>query len=74
MYKTNNQRTNLGILSYEHQREQGENEFGLALKNDSMSLDGRRVRGRMGTCICMAESLCCPPETITTQLTSFTPI
>ena len=24
------------------------------------SLDGRGVRGRMGTCICMAEYLCCP--------------
>ena len=30
------------------------------------SLDGRGVWGRMNTCICMAESLCCPPETITT--------
>ena len=29
-------------------------------------LDGRGVWGRMDTCICMAESLCCPPETITT--------
>ena len=30
------------------------------------SLDGRGVWGRIDTCICMAESLCCPPETITT--------
>ena len=29
--------------------------------------------GRMDTCICMAESLCCPPETITTFLISYTP-
>ena len=29
--------------------------------------------GRMDTCICMAESLCCPPETITTLLISYTP-
>ena len=27
-------------------------------------LDGRGVWGRMDTCICMAESLCCLPETI----------
>ena len=27
-------------------------------------LDGRGVQGRMGTCICMAEALCWPPETI----------
>ena len=30
--------------------------------------------GRMDTCICMAESLCCPPETTTTLLISYTPI
>ena len=29
-------------------------------------LDGRRVWRRMVTCICMAESFCCPPETIIT--------
>ena len=38
------------------------------------SLDGRGVWGRIDTCICMAESLCCPPETITTLLISYTPI
>ena len=38
------------------------------------SLDQRGVWGRMHTCICMAESLCCPPETITTLLISYTPI
>ena len=27
----------------------------------------------MDTCICMAESACCPPETITTLLISYTP-
>ena len=31
-------------------------------------LGGRGVGGRMDPCICMAESLCCPPETITTFL------
>ena len=38
------------------------------------SLDGRGVWGKMDTCICMAESLFCPPETITTWLISYTPI
>ena len=28
----------------------------------------------MDTCICMAESLCCPPETITALLIGYTPI
>ena len=36
------------------------------------SLDGKEIWGRMDTCICMAESLCCPPETIT-LLISYTP-
>ena len=34
------------------------------------SLDGRGAWGRMDTCICLAESLCCSPETITTLLIS----
>ena len=37
-------------------------------------LDGRGVWGRMDTCVCMAESLHCSPETITTLLTGYTPI
>ena len=28
----------------------------------------------MDTCICMAESLCCSPETLTTLLNGYTPI
>ena len=32
------------------------------------SLDGKVVQGRTDTCICMAESLCCSPETITKLL------
>ena len=32
------------------------------------------VVGRMDMCICMAEPLCCPPETITTLLVSYIPI
>ena len=35
------------------------------------SLDGRGVWGRMDTCICMAESLCCSFETITKLLISY---
>ena len=38
------------------------------------SLDGRGVWGRMDTCIYMAESLCSPPETITTLLIDYIPI
>ena len=33
-----------------------------------MISDGRRLWGRMDTCICMAESLHCSPETIKTLL------
>ena len=33
----------------------------------------RGVWGRMGTCVCMAEALCCPSETITTLLIGYTP-
>ena len=35
------------------------------------SLDGRGAWGRMDTCVCTAESLCCPPETITTLLIGY---
>ena len=38
------------------------------------SLDGRGIWGRMDTCICMAESLHCSPQTITMLLISYTPI
>ena len=37
------------------------------------SLDGRAIGERMDTCVCMAESFCCPPETVTTLLTDYTP-
>ena len=37
-------------------------------------LDERGVWGRINTCICMSESLCCPPETITALLFGYTPI
>ena len=37
-------------------------------------LDGRGVWGRMDTCICMAEFLCFPPETVTVLLIGCTPI
>ena len=38
------------------------------------NLDGRGVWGRMDTCICMAESLCRPPETITTLSIGYVPV
>ena len=38
------------------------------------SLDRRGVWGRTDSCIGLAESLCCPPEIITTLLTGYTPI
>ena len=38
------------------------------------SLDGRGLWGRMDTCICMVESLCCSLEAITALLTGYTPI
>ena len=38
------------------------------------SLDGRKVWGRMDTCIYMAETLCCSPETTITLLTGYSPI
>ena len=38
------------------------------------NLVGRALCGRMDTCICMAESLQCSLETITTLLTGYAPI
>ena len=38
------------------------------------NLDGRVIWGRMDTCTLMAESFHCPPETIITLLTGYTPI
>ena len=40
----------------------------------SASLDGRGLWGRIDTCVCMAESLCSSHETTTTSLISSTPI
>ena len=37
------------------------------------SLDGSGVWGRMDTCVCMAQSLCCPPET-TMLSVEYTPL
>ena len=44
------------------------------LNNCHYYLDESRVLGRMDTCIWMAESLCCPPETITTLLIGYIPM
>ena len=35
------------------------------------SLDGKGVWGKMDKCICMAESVCCPPQTITALSTDY---
>jgi len=35
---------------------------------------GEEIEGRMDTSICLAETLCCPPEFITTLLISYTPL
>ena len=37
------------------------------------SLDGRWFEGRKDTSICMVESLCCSPKTITTLFTGYIP-
>ena len=39
-----------------------------------VSLDGRGAWGTIGTCLCIAESLHCSSETITTLLIGYTPI
>ena len=44
------------------------------LLNVIFSLNGRGLRGRIDTCICMAESLHCSPETIITLSIGYTPI
>ena len=47
----------------------------ISLKYNVMcNLDGRGVWGRMDTSICMAESICYSPETITTLLIGYIPI
>ena len=38
------------------------------------SLDGRGVWGGMDTCLCVAQSLCLSPETITTLVIGVSPI
>ena len=38
------------------------------------SLEGRGVWVSMDTCVCLAESLCCPPKTIIIYLIGYTPI
>ena len=64
----------------EYLQELGVNKEGPTLKHSELcsmscgSLDGREVWGRMDTCVCMAESFHCSPETITKLLISYTPI
>ena len=57
-----------------------DNQQGLTLQHRELcstlcgSLDERGVWERTDACICMAESLCCSPKTITTLLISYTPV
>ena len=57
----------------EYLQELGVNKQGPTLKHSELcsmscgSLERRGVWGRMDTCICIAEFLCCPPKTITTS-------
>ena len=51
--------------------QQGSTEFCSKL---SGSLEGRRVWGRMETCMPMAELLCWAPETTTTLSMGYTPL
>ena len=46
----------------------------MYLLNVTWQPGGEGNLGENGDCICMAESLCCAPETITTLLISCTPI
>ena len=48
--------------------------YKLYLNKEIKNLDGRGVWGRVDTCICMTEFLCCPPETITTLLIGYTSV
>ena len=44
------------------------------LLKTKQTLDRKGVWGRGDTCVCLAESLCCSPETITALLTGYIPI
>jgi len=46
----------------------------MVLCSMCVSLGGSGVWGRMDTCICVAKSLSCSPETITTLLVGYAPI
>ena len=56
-----------------------DNQQGLTVQHRELSsvscdcLDGVGVWGRMDTWVCMAESLCCSPETIKTLLIDYIP-
>ena len=57
-----------------------DNQKGLTVQHRELcsmlsgSTDGRGVWGEMDTYVCMAESLCCLPGTITTLLIGYTAI
>ena len=65
-----------GIVMYTYLKLIGSKDLLSSTWNSSVlcgSLDGERCGRRMNTCICMAESLRCSPQTTTTLLISYTP-
>ena len=56
---------NTAVFNMENQQEPAGKHRGFCSVSCG-SLDGRGVWRRMDPCLCMAEPLCCPPETITT--------
>ena len=42
--------------------------MGNSAQCDVAAWDGRGVWGRLETCVCISESLCLPPETVTMLL------
>ena len=68
---------NVGMENLKYVKHTGKYSVGIKIAHNieqSASLDGRGLWGRIDTCVCMAESLCSSPETTTTLLISSTPI
>ena len=56
------------IYNIDNQQEPTSQELYSVLCNN---LYGKKIWKRMDTCICITESLCCTPETITTFLVNY---
>ena len=48
--------------------------IGNSAKYSVMTLMGKESEKRIDTCVCITESLCCTPKTITTLLNKHAPI